>query len=270
MFFRKIISLTALFSFILMSLTGIVLYIAPEGRVAYWTNWVLAGLSKTDYNNLHTTTSFLFILASVAHIYLNWHPIVNYLKNRLKKFVVITPAFLIALVINLFVLAGTYYNIEPMKSVVVFGNDISKSWSEKYSSPPFGHAELSSLKTVCRRMGLDLNRAVILLKKQNIKFKSTSETLKEIAVENSTSPDKIYDIIKPLEKETELQGTPKGIGRMSLKELSDKYSIDLNMAIEKLRAHGFSADQSMTLRDIAKQKGSKPSNLYEIIKQPSK
>ena len=251
-----------------MSLTGIVLYIVPEGRVAYWTNWTLLGLGKTDYNNLHTTTSLLFILASIIHIYLNWEPIINYLENKLKKVVIITPSFLIALIINLFVLAGTYYNIEPMKSVVVFGNDISKSWSEKYSAPPFGHAELSSLKTVCRRMGLDLDRAVMLLKKHSIKFQSTSETLKEIAVKNNTSPDKIYDIIKPSEKESSVQSSPKGVGRMSLRELSSKYSINLDRAVKKLSAHGFSADRDMTLKDIAEQKGVSPSYIYEIIKQP--
>ncbi len=251
-----------------MSLTGIVLYIIPEGRVAYWTNWTLLGLGKTNYNNLHTTTSFLFILASIIHIYLNWEPIINYLKNRLKKFVVITPSFLIALIINLFVLAGTYYNVEPMKSVVVFGNNISKSWSEKYSAPPFGHAELSSLKIVCRRMGLDLDRAVMLLKKHDIKFQSTSETLKEIAVKNNTSPDKIYDIIKPIKRESAAQSSPKGVGRMSLKKFSSKYSINLDRAIKKLSTHGFSVNQDMTLKDIAEQKGVSPSDIYEIIKQP--
>ena len=87
MFFRNIISLTMLLSFIFMSLTGIVLYITPEGRIAYWTNWMLFGLGKTDYNNLHTTTSFLFILSSIMHVYLNCKSIVDYLKNRLRKIV---------------------------------------------------------------------------------------------------------------------------------------------------------------------------------------
>lgn len=268
MFFRKIISLTMLLSFILMSLTGVVLYIAPEGRVAYWTNWMFIGLNKTNYNNLHTTTSFLFILVSVVHIYLNWRSIVSYLKNRLKKVVVITPSFLIALVINLFVLVGTYYNIEPMKSVIVFGNSISKNWSKKYPPPPFGHAELSSLKTVCRRMELDLDRSVTLLKKHNIKFQSTSETLKEIAARNNTSPDKIYDIIKPLEKESAAQNSPKGVGRMSLKELSNRYSIDLDRAVKRLSARGFNVNKNMMLKEIAEQKGMSPSDVYEIIKQP--
>lgn len=250
-----------------MSLTGIVLYIAPEGRIAYWTNWMLFGLGKTDYNNLHTTTSFLFILSSIIHIYLNWEHIVNYLKNRLRKIVIITPGFLIAFLITGFVLIGTYYNIEPMKSVVAFGNSISKSWSKKYPAPPFGHAELSTLKILCKRMGLDLNSAVAMLKKHNIKLQSASETLKDIAINNDTSPDKIYNIIKPLEKTLSKSTSIKGVGHMTLKEFSDKYSINLQKAIKKLNARGFNANKNMTLKGIAEQNGVNPSDIYKIITQ---
>jgi hypothetical protein len=36
---RKITSLTALLSFVLMLVTSIILYIVPQGRVAYWADW---------------------------------------------------------------------------------------------------------------------------------------------------------------------------------------------------------------------------------------
>ena len=36
---KKIISLTLAFSFLVMSITGIMLYIVPKGKVAYWANW---------------------------------------------------------------------------------------------------------------------------------------------------------------------------------------------------------------------------------------
>ena len=48
---RKITSLTAALSFLLMVLTSIILYIVPQGRVAYWADWRLWGLSKTDWGN---------------------------------------------------------------------------------------------------------------------------------------------------------------------------------------------------------------------------
>ena len=44
---RRITSLTALLTFILLILTAVILYIVPQGRIAYWANWQLWGLSKT-------------------------------------------------------------------------------------------------------------------------------------------------------------------------------------------------------------------------------
>mgnify|MGYP000181594178 CR=1 FL=1 len=36
---RKIASLTALLSFVVVIVTSIVLYIVPQGRIAYWADW---------------------------------------------------------------------------------------------------------------------------------------------------------------------------------------------------------------------------------------
>ena len=45
---KRITSLTIMLAFLVMVLTGIVLYIVPQGRVAYWADWRLLGLSKTS------------------------------------------------------------------------------------------------------------------------------------------------------------------------------------------------------------------------------
>ena len=43
---RKITSLTALISFVLLLVTSIILYILPSGRVAYWAGYRLWSLSS--------------------------------------------------------------------------------------------------------------------------------------------------------------------------------------------------------------------------------
>jgi len=50
---KKITSLSLGFSFVIMSCTGIVLYIAPHGRVSRWLDWHLFGLDKAQYQGLH-------------------------------------------------------------------------------------------------------------------------------------------------------------------------------------------------------------------------
>ena len=68
---RKITSLIALLSFLLLILNSIVLYIVPHGRIAYWADWRLWGLTKTEWENQHIIIGILFLLAIFLHIYYN-------------------------------------------------------------------------------------------------------------------------------------------------------------------------------------------------------
>ncbi len=47
---RKTTSLTAGLSFIAMVMTSVILYIVPQGRIAYWSDWRLLGLSKEQWD----------------------------------------------------------------------------------------------------------------------------------------------------------------------------------------------------------------------------
>jgi hypothetical protein len=46
---RGLASFLTLFGFLIMALTGLILYIMPAGRVAYWIHWEMIGLSKTGW-----------------------------------------------------------------------------------------------------------------------------------------------------------------------------------------------------------------------------
>ena len=85
---KKITSLTMLLSMIVMTYTGIMLFITPPGRVANWANWELLGLSKTQYADIHSTFMVLFIIATILHIFYNWRPMTSYMKNTAKQMIV--------------------------------------------------------------------------------------------------------------------------------------------------------------------------------------
>jgi len=46
---KKVTSLSLGFSFLIMSYTGIILFLVPKGKIAYWVDWHLFGLSKSQY-----------------------------------------------------------------------------------------------------------------------------------------------------------------------------------------------------------------------------
>jgi len=68
---RAFVSLLSLVSFILLGLTGIILYIQPHGRVAYWTKWSFLGLEKDQWGNIHIFSGLLFLMAGGFHFYYN-------------------------------------------------------------------------------------------------------------------------------------------------------------------------------------------------------
>ncbi|MCK4782139.1 MAG: DUF4405 domain-containing protein, partial [Desulfobacteraceae bacterium] len=41
-------------SFVVDTISGIILYVAPPGRIANWTNWTIWGLNKEEWAAIHT------------------------------------------------------------------------------------------------------------------------------------------------------------------------------------------------------------------------
>ena len=82
---RVFTSFLVLFSFIVLATSGIILYIFPHGRVAYWVDFHLLGLDKDQWDTLHTCFSLLFVSFSVFHIINNWRTLWNYVRDKAKN-----------------------------------------------------------------------------------------------------------------------------------------------------------------------------------------
>ena len=132
---RRFISLSLLFSFFIMSYTGIILFLAPKGRIANATNWELFGLNKTEFSALHVTFMLLFLVGILFHIYLNYKLLLSYFKNRLKEFSLFTKEFMLAFGITLVFFVGTLYDWVPFSTFLDFQERLKASW-EKQQSPP--------------------------------------------------------------------------------------------------------------------------------------
>ena len=97
---RRIVSLLLIFSFILLLITGIVLYIVPAGRIAFWADWRFIGLTKEQWGDIHIISGILGLLVGFIHIIFNWKSIVLYLKNRKKEVRIFNLNFNIAMIIT--------------------------------------------------------------------------------------------------------------------------------------------------------------------------
>lgn len=271
---RKITSMTMLLSLIVLAINSIILYVVPEGRIAYWADWKFLGLTKGDWGAQHTTVGVLFLIAGILHIYYNWKPMVAYMKNKARNIKVFTGSFNVALVVTAIFVVGTYYHIPPMSTILDISESVKDSATVKYGEPPYGHAESSSLKMFTKRENLDLDKSIALLKEKGIAVTGPQDTLKNLAHQANTSPQHIFEMIKPAVMTEEVTkkdsgGFPdapvSGWGKKKLSDACDEYGLDLSYIIEELGEKGVVAQADMKIKEIATANDLEPMGLFEAI-----
>lgn len=247
---KKVTSLTMLLAMVVMTYTGIMLFIAPPGRIANWANWEIVALTKTQYANLHSTMMILFVLASFLHLYYNWKPITSYMKNQAKKMVVLTKDMMVAFLVTAIFVIGTLSLSSPFSNFLDFGSDIKDSWEKTYGSAPYSHAELSSLDNFCKKLGFDIFKSEEILESNNIKFEAT-QSLSQIGKNNGVSPQFIYDLLrKNFEKSSEKIITLTGLGKKAIKDVAMSLKLSSEEFIEKLKGIGIDATEDEKFKEV--------------------
>jgi len=230
-------------------------------------------LSKTEWGNIHINLGLLFILSIGLHVYYNWKTIISYLKNKAKQIKVFTKEFNAALVLSAIFVFGTYLFVPPFSWVLEINESIKNSATMKYGEPPYGHAELSSLKTFTNKMALDLAQSLERLKEANIKFNSAKQTIKEIAKENNMSPKQLYLAMKPAEAPGMIKKMPNipppGLGKRSLAGICKEYSLDIKTVLRGFAKHDMNALPDLNINKIAQKNNMNPIEIYEKIKELS-
>ncbi len=269
---RKITSLTAFTSFILLMVTSIILYIVPSGRVAYWAGYKLWGLSKEDWGAVHINLGFLLLISIILHVYYNWTPMISYMKNRSKQLKIFTPDFNISLIVTFVVFFGTLAGIPPMSSIIHLGEAITDEANLFYGEPPYGHAELSPLKDFAEKVKVDLDDGLSALKAAGIAISSADSTMNEIAEANAVTPQQLFEIIKP--KPTQVVGdvavampeeAPGGTGKRTVIQICDMYQLDLQIIMAGLKEKGVKVEAKQTMKEIAVANSIDPHAVYAVI-----
>jgi hypothetical protein len=276
---KKITSLTAMISFLVLIVNSVVLYIVPHGRVARWADWRLWGLSREQWEAQHTIIGLLFLVAIFFHTYYNWKPLVAYLKNKARQFRLFTKEFNIALLITFIFTVGSYFPVAPFSWVLDLSATIKDGAAVKYGDPPYGQAENSTLKDFTRRMGFDLAESEQRLKNAGIRFESEEQTLKEIAGMNGISPQQLYLAMKPPPDEAhrispqsetppadEKSETPSGLGSKTVAGVCEAYGINVADALNTLAEKGIVANPDDKMKALAEKYGKTPSELHEMMK----
>mgnify|MGYP000162149276 FL=1 len=267
---KRIVSLTAFVSLFFILLTSAVLYIVPQGRVAYWANWTLWGLSKEQWAAIHINVGILFLISLALHTCYNWKNITLYLKDKRRRLKVFTANFNIALLLTVLFVAGTYSEMPPFSNIMAVNARIKEAAARKYGEPPYGHAELSSLRSFARHLGINLTDALQSLAAYGYVVESDSQSLKEVAVANGVAPQQVYlamlENISSTGPSEQMPHRPRqGAGKLTLEGLCAQYGLDVALIRESLTEKNIRFSKGMNLRQIAELNNLSPIDVYGII-----
>lgn len=131
---RAFTALLLLFSFIVLFVTGVVLYIVPRTRTARAIDWTLMLLDKADWSLLHIAFGVVFVLAGIGHILLNRRPLTNYLRRKWQERRADTRPrgprleLLVAALLTVLLVVAAIRDIPPISSLATWHEQIRDLW----------------------------------------------------------------------------------------------------------------------------------------------
>ncbi|MGC8773822.1 MAG: DUF4405 domain-containing protein [Chlorobaculum sp.] len=263
---RVFISTGLLLTFLVMLISGIVLYISPPGRVANWTDWNIFGLTKKGWQNQHVVFGFAFIILSIFHLFvINWKAFLSYIKTKASTGLNSPAELSISLVLFALLAVGTFWQLPPFEQIIALGDRLSGSWEDKTGGPPVPHAETLSLEELGKlpQVLAPADKMIEKLRSAGVKVRDTKQTLQEIAGENGVKVEKLYGIISKGKQSGGLQGS--GWGRKTLTEAAETIGVSPLALQQALKQQGIEAAPEESIRDIATKNSMEPSELVSRI-----
>jgi predicted DNA-binding protein YlxM (UPF0122 family) len=205
--------------------------------------------------------------------------LINYLKGRAKKLKVFTSEFNAAFIVTAIFVIGTLFMVPPFSWVMALNEHFKDSASVKYGEPPYGHAELSSLKSFTEKMRLDLDKSEELLKQAGYPVENSAASLQTIANRYKVAPQQLYDKIKVAaiapdprkgNKAALPESPPPGTGTLKLADLCTQYDLSIQLVIRELKEKGITVSADSTLKEIAAQNKKSPVEVYDLIRSIGK
>jgi len=230
---RAYVSLFLFLAGILLAFSGIILYIAPSGRIAKTIEWRPLGLDKDQWETLHTILGLVVLFFSYLHIRYNWRPIVSYFRRKLGDVVKLRKELAVATLTTLALVVSSIYYLPPVKQIMDFGesmNDFWECWGENQGYYVVSEEELHPED------------------EENTDVTTGEETVSESESETTTS------------------SSSKGYGRLTVEELAKDEGVPVETALERLAAYDVEAKPDDNMLTLSGRSGYTPGELSAIIR----
>jgi hypothetical protein len=267
------VSFSLAWSFLIILISGIVLYIAPPGRVSNWTNWMLLGFTKAGWQAIHTIFSYSFVILSIFHLFsFNWRVFVYYITSKAEKGINKKRELLVSVGLIAVVFLGTHFNLQPFKAVMDFGEWTTESWEVKEEQAPIPHAEILTIRELSGKyVKMSADSILLLIRGKGLKADSVGQTIQKIGELNNLTPAKVYSIILPETHTNSVnaEGKPQiqGLGRKTVSDLAKDLGKDVDEVISVLQTNNITAKPEDKIKEIAERTGKTPMEILGLLEK---
>lgn len=192
---RAFVAFGMLFSFLAMSVAGVILYLRPEGSLASWTRWSVLGIDKKGWEGVHILFVIPFLIFAVSHVVLNARSILHYIRTTASRGWRAKIECGVALGLLGLVVAAAVNLWPPLGKVIDLRSAIKDGRYSVETAPPAVNAEELPLIELERLAGLPEGQALSRLRAAGMAAAGAGASLDEIADAHGTSPQKLYEII---------------------------------------------------------------------------
>lgn len=261
---RAFVTLYVTLSFVLLAASGIVLYVAPPGRVANWSRWTLGGLDRHGWQGVHTVFALLFVLAGAFHLWFNWRTFWFHLRSKLAEGLLARRELALATAAVVAVAGLTLADLPPFGSILDLGDRAKESWSTGGGEPPVPHAELLTLERLAATTQIPLDRVLANLDAAGVKGAEAGVTVAALASANGLTPQDVWAKLKGGERPKEIPAGG-GYGSKTVGEVCAQLGVPLEEGLARLRAKGMEASGGTPMKELAGRHGKRPHDLVEVL-----
>ena len=257
-------------SFLMLFISGIVVYATPRGRTANWTGWTFAGLGKHDWGGIHTMSALLFVLIAGLHIFFNWKVLLNYIRSRRSTGFRLKRELAAAALVCSVVFVGTLYDLPPFGSVLAANEAIKDYWEGASSRPPVAHAEDLTLSEFAGQIGVPVEDLAARLRERGVPEVGHGTRVGDVADAAGVTPDVVFQWVSgDAGHEARAVGSThtggQGLGRMTIGDFCKAKGIDQERLLEILSERGVVSSHGMTMRQIASRLNVSPHQVASLV-----
>lgn len=189
---RRLISYLLFFSFFVAALSGLALYLRPEGSLARWMGWHFFGLDKKSWEAVHTVSVLLVFAAAVVHNWYNRRVLWDTFRRLPEKLWSAKREVLAAFFLVLLFSLAALKHWPPVSYLGVWRSSIKNGERSIEIIPPVPDAERLPLNKLAEKGGLSLETWMSRLRRLGLNDVSAASTLEDLARKSNRTPQQLY------------------------------------------------------------------------------